>query len=335
MDSKYVKRRYFSIQQPGSYSGLSGFFKNSKYSNIKEVKEILSSLHTYNAHFPSRKKFKRRPIIVATSNYLWQSDIIDYKKYKRKNKGYGYILLTVDCFSKKIRLQAMKTKSASDVKESLQKIFKTYKETPSMLMTDRDRAYYSKPVKDFLSNHGVHLYSTHSKLKAQVAERYIRTVKTKIERIFTHTKNHDWVSVLAAVQDSINSTYNTSIGMPPNDVNSKTESIVFHNLFHKYVTQDDPKLKFKVGDLVKIAKTKLLFQVQRLCFLKCIVISFPFLFQKGYEANYSQETFKVSEVKKIKPVTIYMLEDMNNEKLDAGFYAEELLKVTNSLNTDE
>jgi len=269
MDEKYVRRRYFTTKTPGSFSGLSGFFKNSKYTNVNEVKKILDSFYTYNIHFPSKKKFKRRPIIVATTNYLWQSDIIDYKKYKRQNKGFSYILLTVDCFSKRVRLEPMKSKSATDVKNALEIIFKKYKERPNFLMTDRDRAYYAKPVLDFLKQKQVLLYSTHSKLKAQVAERYIRTAKTRLERIFTHTNKNEWLSALSSLQDSINNSFNSSIQMTPNNVNPKNESEVFHNLFSKYISLVDPKIKFKVGDYVKIAKTKLLFQVRlvkQICF---------------------------------------------------------------------
>jgi hypothetical protein len=71
-----------------------------------------------------------------------------------------------------------------------------------------------------------------------------------------------------------------------------------------------------VGDLVKISYKK----VQ---------------FSKGFNAQWSLETFRVKEVRKIHPVPVYILEDQQQNTLQSTYYDEELIRVQNDANTDE
>lgn len=65
--------------------------------------------------------------------------------------------------------------------------------------------------------------------------------------------------------------------------------------------------KFNVGDKVRVSKVKK-------------------LFEKGYEPNWSEETYVVMQRVNRKPV-VYRLKDQLGEKLDGVFYEQELQKV--------
>jgi hypothetical protein len=119
MDEKYVKRRYFSLKQPGSLYGF----------------------HTFNVHRQVRRKFQRRIIVCPFINYLWQSDTIYNRKYKHQNRVYAYILLCVDCFSKKLYCEPMKNKDGGSTRVALKSIFKREKAVPSLFMTDKGTEY--------------------------------------------------------------------------------------------------------------------------------------------------------------------------------------------------
>jgi len=45
-DPKYLKRRYLNTKEPGSYSGVSGFVKNSNYKSKQKVLDTLAELKT-------------------------------------------------------------------------------------------------------------------------------------------------------------------------------------------------------------------------------------------------------------------------------------------------
>ena len=64
------------------------------------------------------------------------------------------------------------------------------------------------------------------------------------------------------------------------------------------------KLKFKVGDHVRISKYKN-------------------IFAKGYTQNWSEEVFVVSKIKDTVPWT-YVISDLNGEKIAGSFYEKEL-----------
>ncbi len=67
------------------------------------------------------------------------------------------------------------------------------------------------------------------------------------------------------------------------------------------------KVKFKVGDNVRIAKYRT-------------------TFRKGYRPNFTSEVFKIIKVYKTEPVT-YAISDKDDEVIDGKFYSEELVLV--------
>ena len=68
------------------------------------------------------------------------------------------------------------------------------------------------------------------------------------------------------------------------------------------------KLKFKVGDHVRISKYKN-------------------IFAKGYTQNWSEEVFVVSKIKDTFPWT-YVISDLNGEKIAGSFYEKESQKTS-------
>ena len=72
-------------------------------------------------------------------------------------------------------------------------------------------------------------------------------------------------------------------------------------------TQDLPLPKFKVGDTVRVSKYKS-------------------IFSKGYEANFTEEIFKVKKVLRGDP-NMYEIKDHEGEPIIGKFYEEELSRV--------
>jgi len=316
MDPKYVKRRYVAAKQPGSLSGLSGFFNNSKYKSKKEVEKVLQSLYTYNIHRQARKNFKRYPMMCMFADYLWQADLIVYEKYKYQNNQYAYILLCVDCFTKFVFCEAVKKKTAENVKEAFRKIIDRSKRHPTLLHTDRGGEFFGKPMSRYLREKGIKLYSTFSPLKAMLAERAIRTLKTRLERLFTQTGKKRWIDALQDIVYSINNTVHSTIKMKPSDANKKSNhGLVWNNIYKKYIDKNKGlNPRYSVGDFVKVAKHKL-------------------LLEKGYTANFSKETFKIKTVLLDQPVVLYHLSDLDGNEIEGKFQEPELIRVENGENT--
>ena len=91
------------------------------------------------------------------------------------------------------------------------------------------------------------MYSTHNKGKCVAAERFIKTLKTKIYKCMTTISKNVYIDKLDDIVNKYNNTYHTAIKMKLIDVKDNTYIDV-----KKEVNDNDPK--FKVGDHVRISK---------------------------------------------------------------------------------
>ena len=96
------------------------------------------------------------------------------------------------------------------------------------------------------------MYSIHNEGKSVVAERFIRTLKTKIYKYMTSISKNVYIHKLSAIVNEYNNIYHGTIKMASVDVKDNTfiDSMKLHS--SKEVTNKDPK--FKVGDHVRISK---------------------------------------------------------------------------------
>ena len=83
-----------------------------------------------------KKTFPRRHIIARFPFDIFMADLIEYPNLKFQNNRYVYILIVIDCFSKKVWAVAMKEKSATWTADAFEMIFKDFDEFPTHLITD-------------------------------------------------------------------------------------------------------------------------------------------------------------------------------------------------------
>ena len=91
------------------------------------------------------------------------------------------------------------------------------------------------------------MYSIHNEGKSVTAERFIRTLNTKIYKYMTSIPKNVYIDKLDDVVNEYNDTYHRTIKMKPVDV--KDNACID---FKKEVNDKDPK--FKVGGHVRISK---------------------------------------------------------------------------------
>ena len=149
------------------------------------------------------------------------------------------------------------------------------------------------------------MYSIHNEGKSVVAERFIRTLKSKIYKCMTSISKNVYIDKLDDIVNEYNNTYHRKIKMKPVDVKDNTyiDSTELHS--KKEVNDKDPK--FKVGDCIRISKCKN-------------------IFAKGYTPNWSEEVFVIKKVKNKVPWT-YIINDLNGEEIIGTFYEKELQKT--------
>ena len=96
------------------------------------------------------------------------------------------------------------------------------------------------------------MHSMHNEGKSIVAERFIRTLKTKIYKYMNSISKNVYIDKLDDIMNEYNNRFHTTLKMKLVDV--KDNKYIDSN---KEVIGKDPK--FKVGDLVRISKYKNIF----------------------------------------------------------------------------
>ena len=113
-------------------------------------------------------------------------------------------------------------------------------------------------------------------------------------KYFYSKGTRNWIDVLDDLTKNYNNTKHSSIHMKPKDVDKTNENIVWVTLYGHVLEGLQPP-KFKVGDTVRVSKYKS-------------------IFAKGYEANFTEEIFRVSKVLRGDP-TVYEIEDHEGEPI--------------------
>ena len=181
-------------------------------------------------------------------------DLVDMTKYDDKNKGYRWILTSIEILSRYAFTVPVHRKNAAT-------------------------------------------------MKAAVVERFNRTLKALMWKYFYSAGTYKWIGVLQDLTDNYNSSVNRSIKARPDSVNESNWTEVWRTLF-SHDLGEPPEPKFAVGESVRISKYKS-------------------VFTKGYEANFTEEIFTVTEVYHGHPNT-YTIKDSAGEPIIGRFYEQEL-----------
>lgn len=297
---------YYDPANPGSYGGINRL----KAATGKDPREWLAGQDTYTLYKPRRVKYQTRRYIVSGIDDLWQADLADLSKLAEWNDGFKYVLVVIDVFSKFVWVQFLKAKGANDVLAGIKMILMSQERKPNNFMTDKGKEFDNNQLKQYFEENEINFYTSQNPdTKAAVAERVIRTLKGRLYRYFRKNKTWKYLTVLPKLVRSYNHTKHRSIGTYPANVTKQTEAEVRRKLFPtKHVKA--PKFKFHVGDKVRLAKERN-------------------VFDKGYKQLWTEEIFTVCKQKPTYP-PVYKLKDYNNEVIVGSFYEPELQKVEES-----
>ena len=138
------------------------------------------------------------------------------------NGGFKFLLCVIDIFSKYAWVVPLKDKKGITFTNAFQKILKESNRKPNKIWADKGSKFYNRMVKKWLKDNNIEMYSIQNKGKSVVAERVLRTLKTKIYRYMTSTSKNVYVDKLDDIVNEYNNTYHRTINMKPVDVKDNT-----------------------------------------------------------------------------------------------------------------
>lgn len=296
---------YYNPSDSGSFGGVKRLQHRSKQPN--KVKNWLTYQDAYTLHKPVRKKFTRRRVLVGGIDDQWQCDLVDLTSISHLNDQYKFLLTCIDVLSKYAWVVPIKNKSADSLVSAMKKIFTESSRKPNKIQGDKGREFLNRKFLTFLKENNVHFFSTENDdIKASIVERWNRTLKSRMWRYFTYTRNKRYIDNIQKFVDSYNNSKHRTIQMAPGSVRKKHELKLLKNMYELPVQKKHNSV-FNIGDTVRIAMTRR-----------------PF--RKGYTAQWSEELFKITQKIKSFPVT-YKVIDLMDEHIDGTFYPQELQLV--------
>ena len=155
---------------------------------MNEIKELRK---------PAKRRGATRMIISGFKRNIYFIDLIDFssKQHKSiqevlgrqkstgfyKNRGYKYVLVCIDGYSKYLMTRKLKSKSATEVTHAMKDIIQTYGESPKHICSDRGTEFTNAIFRtNILDKYDITMYHMDSANKAVLAERTIRDIKEHI-----------------------------------------------------------------------------------------------------------------------------------------------------------
>ena len=314
-------RLYNTPQTPSSFGSIQHLLNNAKKENpsitLKDVREFLEGEDAYTLHKNTFKRFPRRKIIAPKPGVIASCDLADMALLHRQNRGYKYILVFIDIFSRFAQAVPIKRKDGKTMVEALKNILNSgHFNNLRRLNSDEGKEFYNKHVQQLLDSKGIILYSVSSKeIKASIAERFIRTIKGKLYKYMTHNNVRSYIDVLPSIIQSYNNTPHRGLGKDktPSQIHNLTTNDEIREQFKiMYKSNPTPAKSFSskltIGQVVRIADEKR-----------------NWVFRKGYTIQNTLELFKIKRIDISQSPTVYYLEDLQGDPIKGVFYREELV----------
>ena len=306
--NRLLERLYYESNRPSALGGVEKLiYRAAKKHGITRLQVIawLQLQPGYTLHKPARGRFRRNKVFVNGIDYQWQADLVDLQSLSRSNRGHKYLLTCIDILSKYAWVVPLKTKTGSELVKAFTKLFQQGRK-PDKLQTDAGTEFKNKTFQTFLKQHHVHHFVTYNETKAQVVERFNRTLKQMMWPLFTTGSSYHYLDKINdIVSGNYNQTFHRSIKMKPSEVTAMNSQKVWRTIYGKQ--SSSVNYKFKFGDQVKISKHKR-------------------VFEKSYLPNWSEETFTVAQ-RIARDPPVYKLKELDGELIKGTFYETELQKV--------
>ena len=217
----------------------------------KNIKTFINEIYSK----PPKKYYPTNKTDVYHIDDIWSLDILDLKDYGyENNRGYRYVLVVIDKFTKFGWTIPLKNKNAQTIKDCFEMVLISSKRKPNLIETDRGKEFFNNIFQDFLSKNNIKLYSRNSSYGAVFAERFNRTIRDRLKRIVFDQADAKWIDSLPNITKQYNNRVDTSTKLSPKDASlKKNEGFVYKNLLDK---RKKVKPKFQINDLVRTADLK-------------------------------------------------------------------------------
>ena len=175
-----AKNLKYHKYQRGSASMVYKFSNQKTYCGTVKDKIISNKEVAEEFHKQVIRKLNKRKLHSSSIANIWGADLVDMQLMRKFNKAFRFLLCVVDIYSKCARVIPFKDKKGITITNVFQKIFDVSKRKLNKIWVGKCSEFCNRSMKSWIQNNDIEIYSTLSKGKSVVPERFIRTLKSKI-----------------------------------------------------------------------------------------------------------------------------------------------------------
>ena len=225
-----------------------------------------------------------------------------------KNRGYKYVLVCVDGYTRYCMIRKLKSKNAKEVCEAMKSIIKTYG-APKYINCDYGGEFVNSTFNtEILKKYDIKMYHMHTENKSVYAERTIRTLKEYIIAPFNTSKGI-WVDYIDNAVRKHNNTPNRSTNNhTPNEL-WNDNYVYIEDTTPDKLSDKDMTPQFTIGQYVRICNKPSTLQ------------------KKSLTYKWSKKLYEVVEIDNhVLPIMYKLKDTTNGENISRKYYYWELLE---------
>ena len=164
---------------------------------------------------PVIKKFQRIQIQSHYKDECWSIVLIDRSSFSKYNKNYKFIFTIFDNPTKYAWAIPIKDETGKSTTTAFKSLIEKAKRKADKIWSDRGKEFYNETFLDFLKEQNIHIYSTHSDLKAVFVERFNKTLLNLIKEPMYIEGKACWLNHLDTAMEKYNNRVHGTTKMTP------------------------------------------------------------------------------------------------------------------------
>ncbi len=314
---KHLVDNYTKAGSPIAFSGISALQRYYKGKlKLKDIKDFLKTQESYTKFRHVKKDKVHNPTYVYAPRRQIQLDLANFQDQGKYNRGFKYICVAIDCFTKKAWAVPIKNKKSDTVVAAVKQLFFNHIKKADRFVVDMGLEWFNAPFKKFCSDNNIKLYAPRTIPHATTAERFVQTLKALITRWCNENNTKHFIPALDSILQTYNSRFHRSIQMSPNEAeSSKKKQFLIRDINEKRflkIKKRNPSLR--EHQLVRIYREH-------------------GKFKRAHAQNFTDEIFIIAKVEEKLPIPLYTLTDLSgSQELVGKFTAWELTPVKLSYN---
>lgn len=324
-----IVQRYETPGNPEAFSGINNVAIQNRVSN-ETAALALSESESYGLHRQYRRPARKNPYFTMYRRQQCQLDLVDISQLRADNRGYSYLLILIDCFSRKVWLRPVTHKSGEAVVQAMTSIFREMGELPEQIVCDRGREFVNGSFQDFLASRNVRLVHPNSEMKASIVERANKSLQSLIYKYMdVLPETRTYYGALRAVLHTYNNRPHRSIAkLTPNQAELEVHKNTVASALRQHYSKAIPEksiVKYQHGKSLEEARAEPKFKIGDTTRIKT---GYGLAFPRGYEEQFSRELFRVKGIRRRMPIPMYELWSLNDQDvIEGSTYKEELQRA--------